>query len=73
MEDRTVRLTGSEDGEAMRSSFEEGQLKLKCRKRFTDHWGSLWAVGLLVIVTLMAGCHGDPNVRKQKYVESGKR
>ena len=21
----------------------------------------------------MAGCHGDPNVRKQKYLESGKR
>ena len=22
---------------------------------------------------LLAGCHGDPNVRKQKYLESGQR
>ena len=22
---------------------------------------------------LLAGCHGDPNVRKQKYLESGER
>jgi tetratricopeptide (TPR) repeat protein len=28
---------------------------------------------LFVAVALLAGCHGDPNVRKQKYLESGKR
>jgi tetratricopeptide (TPR) repeat protein len=28
---------------------------------------------LFVAVGLFAGCHGDPNVRKQKYLESGKR
>ena len=30
-------------------------------------------VMLFVAVALLAGCHGDPNVRKQKYLESGKR
>ena len=35
--------------------------------------GSLWVVMLFVAVALLAGCHGDPNVRKQKYLESGKR
>jgi tetratricopeptide (TPR) repeat protein len=28
---------------------------------------------LIVSVALLGGCHGDPNVRKQKYFESGKR
>ena len=35
--------------------------------------GSLWVVMLFVAVGLLAGCHTDPNVRKQKYLESGKR
>ena len=35
--------------------------------------GVLCAVTLFVVVTLLAGCHTDPNVRKQKYLESGKR
>ena len=35
--------------------------------------GSLCVVMLFVAATLFAGCHGDPNVRKQKYLESGKR
>ena len=26
-----------------------------------------------IVAVLLAGCHGDPNVRKQKYLESGKR
>lgn len=30
-------------------------------------------LGLCVAITLLSGCHGDPNVRKQKYLESGKR
>ena len=28
---------------------------------------------LLAAAALLAGCHGDPNVRKQKYLESGER
>jgi tetratricopeptide (TPR) repeat protein len=27
----------------------------------------------LIATTLLTGCHSDPNVRKQKYLESGKR
>ncbi len=28
---------------------------------------------LIAVVALLAGCHGDPNVRKHKYLESGER
>ena len=35
--------------------------------------GSFCAGMLIVSVALLGGCHGDPNVRKQKYFESGKR
>jgi tetratricopeptide (TPR) repeat protein len=35
--------------------------------------GSIWVVTLFVGAALLAGCHTDPNVRKQKYLESGKR
>ncbi len=34
---------------------------------------SICALGLFVAVVMFSGCHGDPNVRKQKYLESGKR
>ncbi|HEV2485783.1 MAG TPA: tetratricopeptide repeat protein [Terracidiphilus sp.] len=30
-------------------------------------------VMLFVAVAMLAGCHGDPNIRKQKYLESGRR
>ena len=33
--------------------------------------GALWVVVFFVAAALLAGCHGDPNVRKQKYLESG--
>jgi tetratricopeptide (TPR) repeat protein len=35
--------------------------------------GVLCAGLLLVAFTLLTGCHTDPNVKKQKYLESGKR
>ena len=35
--------------------------------------GAHWVIMLLVATVLLAGCHGDPNVRKQKYLESGER
>ena len=35
--------------------------------------GSIGVVVLLLAVTLLAGCHRDPNVRKQKYLDSGNR
>ena len=33
----------------------------------------LISIALLVALTLVAGCHVDPNVRKARYLESGKR
>lgn len=30
-------------------------------------------IALIAVAALFAGCHGDPNVRKQKYLESGER
>jgi tetratricopeptide (TPR) repeat protein len=35
--------------------------------------GFHWVVTLLVAAALLGGCHTDPNLRKQKYLESGKR
>jgi tetratricopeptide (TPR) repeat protein len=35
--------------------------------------GAVGVVVFFVAVALVAGCHRDPNVRKQKYLESGKR
>jgi tetratricopeptide (TPR) repeat protein len=35
--------------------------------------GAYWVIMLFVAAALLAGCHGDPNVRKHKYLESGER
>jgi tetratricopeptide (TPR) repeat protein len=40
---------------------------------FNGESGVCWLLHLLIAAILMVGCHGDPNVRKQKYLESGKR
>jgi tetratricopeptide (TPR) repeat protein len=54
-------------------SFKAVQLNFDDRWRLMNRRGSLWVVMLFAAVALLAGCHGDPNVRKQKYLESGKR
>jgi tetratricopeptide (TPR) repeat protein len=41
--------------------------------RQMNHGRVICILTLLIAATLVAGCHGDPNVRKQKYLESGKR
>jgi tetratricopeptide (TPR) repeat protein len=56
---------------------------MKDSKTMRDSLGSGWArmngqrsislVMFLIAAALLVGCHGDPNVRKQKYLESGKR
>ncbi|MGH9560818.1 MAG: tetratricopeptide repeat protein, partial [Terracidiphilus sp.] len=35
--------------------------------------GFLALTALLVAITVLSGCHRDPEVAKQKYMESGKR
>jgi tetratricopeptide (TPR) repeat protein len=38
------------------------------------NWRGAYCVIVLFVATaLLAGCHGDPNVRKHKYLESGER
>jgi len=49
------------------------QLSSDGMRRLMNRRTSLWVVTLFVAAGLLAGCHGDPNVRKQKYLESGKR
>lgn len=57
----------------MNNSFKIVQLSFDGKWRQMNLRGSLWVITLFVAVGLLAGCHGDPNVRKQKYLESGKR
>jgi hypothetical protein len=49
------------------------QLSFDERWRRMNRRGAFWVIMLFVAAALLAGCHGDPNVRKQKYLESGKR
>ena len=57
----------------MKGSLKAVQLSLDGKWRRMNRQTSLWVVTLFVTAALLAGCHGDPNVRKQKYLESGKR
>lgn len=49
------------------------------RQNFSGQWkrmhrqGSLCLLALVFVVTFLAGCHGDPALRRQKYLESGNR
>jgi len=57
----------------MNNTFKAVQLSFSGRWRMMNRRGCLCAIMLFVAVTLLAGCHTDPNARKQKYLESGKR
>ena len=57
----------------MKSLFKSFQLSSNGEWRRMNRRGSLCLVMLFVATTLFAGCHVDPNVRKHKYLESGKR
>lgn len=57
----------------MKSRYEAFRLSINDGWRRVNRRGSLGAVVLLVAVAMLAGCHRDPNVRKQKYLESGNR
>lgn len=51
---------------SVRTGFESSRNVMQRR-------GFLGVVGLCLAISFLAGCHGDPNVRKQKYLDSGKR
>jgi tetratricopeptide (TPR) repeat protein len=38
-----------------------------------NRFAALCVVALFLSLTLLSGCHRDPNVRKQKYLESGQK
>ena len=57
----------------MTGSNKAVQLRFDGGWRRMNRLGSLWMLMLIFAVGLVAGCHTDPNVKKQKYLESGKR
>lgn len=57
----------------MKGSWNALKASLQAGCRTIGRHGSLWLVALLTAAAILAGCHGDPNVRKQKYFESGMR
>ena len=57
----------------MRKSFKASQAGCDAKWRRMNWRGDLSVIVLFAAVMLLAGCHGDPNVRKQKYLESGER
>lgn len=59
--------------EKMKGSINGVHAVESSKRTLTSRRGSLWLVVLFSAIALLAGCHGDPNVRKQKYFESGKR
>jgi tetratricopeptide (TPR) repeat protein len=57
----------------MKISFSSGQFGFKDMWRGMNQSGTRGLLTLFIAAVVLAGCHGDPNVRKQKYLESGKR
>src|ERR1039458_6432516 len=57
----------------MRISLKTVQAKVDGRWGQMNRRGAFWVIVFFAAATLFAGCHGDPNVRKQKYLESGQR
>ena len=57
----------------MRNSFEAFQAVCDAKWRRMNGRGAVSVIMLLAMAALLAGCHGDPNMRKQKYLESGER
>jgi len=57
----------------VKSFFKAAQVRRDEGWRKMNWRGAYWVIVLFVATALFAGCHGDPNVRKQKYLESGER
>ncbi len=58
---------------SMKVSFKTVQRVLVADRGTISKRGYFFVVGLVLACTFLAGCHIDPNVRKQKYFESGNR
>jgi Flp pilus assembly protein TadD len=54
-------------------SFKAVQLSSICGWKQMDQRHYLSVVIFSIAVAFLAGCHGDPNIRKHKYLESGRR
>ncbi len=57
----------------MKSSLNSSPIRVDVPRTARKRRLSLGAVALLVSLALVSGCFRDPNVRKQKYLESGQR
>jgi Flp pilus assembly protein TadD len=57
----------------MKGSMKTVQLDFIGMGRRMNRRAALCLALISMMSILLAGCHGDPNVRKQKYLESGKR
>jgi len=57
----------------MESGFKAFQSRCNDRRKPRNCRAAFGVVALLLTLALVSGCHRDPNVRKQKYFESGQR
>lgn len=57
----------------MKGSLKTDPVRSDERQQHINRRGAWAAIALVTAAVLLAGCHGDPNVRKQKYLESGER
>ncbi|MGA2888179.1 MAG: tetratricopeptide repeat protein [Terracidiphilus sp.] len=57
----------------MKSNLMTIQLAFNGWRKLRNCSAALGAIALFLSLTLLSGCHRDPNVRKHKYLESGQR
>ena len=57
----------------MKSSIKATPVRRDGKWGHMNRRGAFGVIVLLAAAALLAGCHSDPNVRKQKYLESGER
>src|SRR5580704_15677459 len=57
----------------MKSSYKAAQVRCDEGWQRMNWRGAHWVIVLFVAAALVAGGHGEPNGRKQKYLESGDR
>jgi len=57
----------------MKNRFEALQSCFNGRRKLRNRRTAFWVLMLVLSFALLSGCHRDPNVRKQKYLESGQR